>query len=136
LQKRFAEQFGRELILLTISFDPAHDTPEVMAQYAKTWSANAKGWRLLTGSPSEVQKFCDTFGVSFWPDEGLMNHSLHTLIVDREGYLAANLEGNHYTAEQLGDLVQTVLDRSAKSTGRARETAIPSSTSGPISPSL
>jgi hypothetical protein len=34
-----------------------------------------------------------------------------TVLIDREGKLAANLEGNQFTSEQLGDLVETVLHR-------------------------
>jgi len=40
-----------------------------------------------------------------------MDHSLHTAIIDRNGRLVANLEGNEFSAEQLGDLVATVLSR-------------------------
>jgi protein SCO1 len=110
LQKRFSGSMGSDLILLTITFDPAHDTPEVMAKYGKTWNADPKSWRLLTGEPTKVEEICNRFGISFWPDEGLMIHSLHTFVIDRSGKLVANLEGNEYSAEQLGDLVQTVLE--------------------------
>jgi protein SCO1/2 len=51
------------------------------------------------------------FGMNFWPDEGLMTHSLHTVIVGRDGKVVANLEGNEFTAQQLGDFVETVLRR-------------------------
>jgi protein SCO1/2 len=47
--------------------------------------------------------------MDFFPDEGLMNHSLHTAVINRERKLVANIEGNQYSAEQLGDLVETVL---------------------------
>jgi protein SCO1/2 len=109
LQKRFADEMGRNLILLTISLDTVHDQPETLAEYARTWNIDARGWHLLTGSSAEVQKFCERFGVAFFPDEGQLIHSLHTLIIDRQGKLAANLEGNEFTAEELGDLVQSVL---------------------------
>jgi protein SCO1/2 len=49
------------------------------------------------------------FGVNFWPDEGLLTHSLHTAVIDRDGKLVANLEGNQFTAVQLGDLVEATL---------------------------
>jgi protein SCO1/2 len=97
--------------MMSITFDPAHDPPEVMAEYGKTWHADPDGWRLLTGSQSEVASACRAFGISYFPDEGLMNHSLHTFVVDRQGNLVADLEGNQFTAEQLGDLVQSVLQR-------------------------
>jgi protein SCO1 len=111
LQKRFAARMGRDLILLTITFDPIHDTPEVLAQYAKTWNADPHSWRILTGNPSDISEVAGRFGMSYWSEEGLMNHSLRTAIIDRNGDLAANLEGNEYSADQLGDLVGVVLDR-------------------------
>jgi len=113
LQKRFAREMGRELILLTITLDPIHDQPEALAAYGRTWNIDSKGWRLLTGPPAEIQKFCDRFGVAFYPDEGEFIHSLHTLVIDRQGKLAANLEGNEFTPEELGDLVQSVLKNGA-----------------------
>lgn len=109
LQKRFAQEMGRDLMLLSITLDPVHDQPEALAEYGRIWKVDAKGWRLLTGPPAEVRKFCERFGVAFFPDEGQLIHSLHTLIIDPQGKLAVNLEGNEFTAEQLGDLVQSVM---------------------------
>ena len=109
LQKRFADQMGRDLILLSITIDPVHDLPAVMAKYAKTWKADPNSWHFLTGSLSEVKEVCRSFGVNYWPDEGTLTHSLHTVVIDRQGKLAANFEGNEFTAEQLGDFVATTL---------------------------
>ena len=114
LQKRFPQQLGRDLVLLTVTFDPVHDTPEVLAQYARQWNANPATWHFLTGPASDVQRVCRLFGVDFFPDEGLMNHSLHTAIIDRTGRMVANLEGNQFTADQLGDLVKAFLDSKSR----------------------
>ena len=110
LQKRFAAQMGRDLVLLSISFDPVHDQPEVLAKYASTWKADPNSWRFLTGTPAEVKGVCRMFGLNFWPDEGSLAQSLHTLVMDRQGKLAANFEGNQFSAEQLGDFVETTLN--------------------------
>jgi len=109
LQKRFTDRVGRDLMLLTITMDPVHDLPEVMANYAKTWKADPDSWRFLTGPPAEVQKVCRQFGVNFWPDEGNLTHSLHTIVIDRQAKLAANFEGNEFSAQQLGDFLATIL---------------------------
>ena len=111
LQKRFKARLGRDLILLTVTFDPVHDTPEVLSKYASRWSADATTWHFLTGEVSDVQRVCRLFGVDVFPDEGLMYHSLHTAIIDRQGTLVANLEGNQFTADQLGDLTEAALNR-------------------------
>jgi len=105
LNRRFADKMGRDLILLTVTFDPVHDDARVMAQYAARWKADAKSWHFLTGSLAEVKAVCRLFGLSYWQDEGWLTHSLHTIVVDRAGKLAANFEGNEFTAEQLGDFV-------------------------------
>jgi protein SCO1/2 len=109
LQKRFRQELGRELVLLTITFDPERDTPEALASYASRWQADPAGWHFLTGRTADIRRVCALFGQEAFPDEGLMNHSLHTAIVGRTGLLVANIEGNQFTPEQLGDLVQSTL---------------------------
>jgi hypothetical protein len=49
--------------------------------------------------------------MNFWTGEGALTHTLQTVIIDRKGQLAANLDGNQFTKEELGDLVQTVMNR-------------------------
>lgn len=110
LQKKFQRQMGSDLVLLSITFDPKNDSPEVLARYGQIWKADAKGWHLLTGSPDMVKQVCRMFGSNFWPDEGAVTHSLHTFVIDRRGKLAANIEGNRFTTEQLADMVQTYLN--------------------------
>lgn len=115
LQRRFRLHLGRDLVLMTVTFDPAHDTPEALTKYGQIWKADLHAWHFLTGSAADIQRVCDLFGVDFFPDEGLMNHSLHTAVINRQGRIVANLEGNEFTAEQLGDLVNSVLkERSTK----------------------
>ena len=111
LYRRFGERMGKDLVLLSITFDPEHDQPETLADYARTWTKDATGWHFLTGPSADVKSLCRKFGVNSWQDEGLLTHSLHTVIVDREGRIAANLEGNEYTAKQLGDLTEAVMAR-------------------------
>jgi protein SCO1/2 len=100
-----------DLVLLTVTFDPARDTPDVLAEYARQWNGNPDTWRFLTGPAADVQAVTSGFGVEFFPDEGLLSHSLHTAVIDRQGRLVANLEGNQFTAAQLGDLVERTLAR-------------------------
>ena len=109
IARRFADRMGRDLMLLTITFDPVRDQPEKLAQYAGQWNANPNVWHFLTGAVPDVKRVCDLFGVDFFPDEGLMNHSSHTALIDRQGRLMTNIEGNQFSTGQLGDLVETAL---------------------------
>ena len=109
LQRRFKEQLGRDLVLLTITFDPQRDHPEQLAHYAENWRADPKTWHFLTGNVPDIERVTGMFGMDYFPEEGLMSHSLHTAIIDRHGKLVANIEGNRFTPDQLGDLVSTAL---------------------------
>lgn len=111
LHRRFSDRMGKDLVLLSVTFDPEYDQPEILADYARTWARDATGWHFLTGPSAEVRNLCREFGVNSWQDEGLLTHSLHTVIVNRQGRMAANLEGNEYTAKQLGDLAEAVMAR-------------------------
>jgi protein SCO1/2 len=111
LQKRFGNRMGQDLILLTITLDPDHDQPEALAKYGSIWKANGACWHFLTGPVPAIKKVTSMFGVVFNPDMGVVTHSLHTVIIDRRGDLVDNLEGNEFTAKQLGDLVEAELNR-------------------------
>jgi len=39
----------------------------------------------------------------------LITHSLQTAVIDRDGRLAATVEGKEFTPKQLGDLIDTIL---------------------------
>ena len=113
VNRRFHSLAGQSLILLTIVIEPDHDQGQALAHYADTWKADWSAWRFLTGPLADIHAIAERFGMDFWNNEGFLTHSFHTVVIDRDGRLAANLEGNHFTADQLSDLVGTVLDRPA-----------------------
>jgi protein SCO1/2 len=109
VEKRFRDRAGSDLVLMTIVIDPEHDQGAALVNYAGVWKADPAVWHFLTGPLPEIQQVAGMFGMNFWSDDGFITHSLHTVILDRKGQLAVNLEGNQFTAEELSDLVQTVM---------------------------
>ena len=111
LQKRFRARMGSDLVLLSVVIDPAHDQPAALTDYARTWKADSQAWHFLTGSLPQIEQMAGGFDMNFYPEEALFVHSFHTIVIDRQGKLVANLEGNAFSAKQLGDLVETVLSK-------------------------
>jgi protein SCO1/2 len=111
LQKRFLSRLGTDLVLLTIIIDPDHDQKDAIEKYADLFHANPQTWHFLTGPLPDVQRISRILGMDFWNEEGFLTHSLHTVVIDRDGKLFANLEGNQFTSEQLGDLIQKAMER-------------------------
>lgn len=108
--------FADRAHLLSISFDPAHDTPPVLAAHASKVGADPRAWTLLTGDRGDVEAFAARFGVSIIPDEASapeIVHNLRTAVLDREGRLVKIFSGSDWTP---GELLATL--RAAKD-GRA-----------------
>jgi protein SCO1/2 len=108
--RHFSDRMNKDLVLLSVTFDPQTDSPEVLEKYASTWKENKNGWYFLTGSVPDIRRVCQLFGMSVWSDEGMLAHSMRTAVIGRDGKLVTNLEGNEFTAEQLEDLIQSVMD--------------------------
>jgi protein SCO1/2 len=54
VQELLGPRVGTEIFMASISLQPEHDTPEVLAAYAKTYGVGP-GWVLLTGKRDEIE---------------------------------------------------------------------------------
>lgn len=110
LQRRFAGRLGRDLILASITLDPKHDTPEVLARYADSVGAVTGAWQFLTGNFEDVARVAGVFGVLHWAEEGVIVHTSNTVFVGRDGRLAARVEGSSFPFPQLAGLTARLLE--------------------------
>lgn len=93
IQGRLAREpeLAKQLRLLTLSFNPEHDTPEVMAKYGKSFGAGLE-WRFLTtASERDLQPILAAYGQSARKDydskgqfTGTFSHILRVYLIDRE----------------------------------------------------
>jgi protein SCO1/2 len=111
VERRFPEHVNKDLALVAVTFDPKFDTPERLKEYAEFFKSDKPGWQFLTGSLDDITRVTQLFGVEFWPEEGLITHTLQTAVIDRDGKLAAQAEGKDYSGKQLADLVGLTLGR-------------------------
>jgi protein SCO1/2 len=61
-EERLSDRLGKEVILISISVDPANDTPERLRAYAKKTGAGSN-WHWLTGNPIDIDHALKAFGV-------------------------------------------------------------------------
>lgn len=110
--KRLHARPGGDLVLITIAIDPEFDHGEALARYADRYHADPRVWHFLTGPVAQIREVAGMFGMDFWVTDGLLTHTLHTVVIGGDGRLAANIEGNAFSAEQLGDLVLATMGQS------------------------
>jgi protein SCO1 len=96
-------------MLLSVSIDPAFDTPQVLAEHATRAGADARVWRYLTGERDAIESFASRFGVSVFregADPAALTHNLRTAIIRPDGTLATVLGGTDWTAAALLEAVR------------------------------
>jgi protein SCO1/2 len=87
--------------LLTISFDPAFDTPTVLKAYGQTHGADPRRWTLATGALIDITAIAEQFGLTFWSADGGISHNLRTAVIDPSGRVRKIFIGNKWTSEEL-----------------------------------
>ena len=90
--------------LLSISFDPAHDTPEVLRNYAEAYAYDPEKWRFATGEMIEIDAITEQFGLVFSRSQGQAtdwDHNLRTVLVNPQGIITQIYIGNSWTPESL-----------------------------------
>lgn len=71
---------GREVRLMSITIDPSHDTPALMAEAARAFDASDR-WLWLTGQPGDIRRLLQTVGA---PVHDLELHDPVFLVGDGE----------------------------------------------------
>lgn len=105
--KLAASETLRNVQLVTVSFDPATDTPAVLKQHASRLAADPARWTFLTGDRDAVEAFATRFGVSVMREANAadITHNLRTAIINAQGTVVKIYTGNDWTPDQLlGDL--------------------------------
>jgi protein SCO1/2 len=92
--------------LLSVSFDPAHDTPEVLAAHAARRGATPPLWTFAVASPEELAKVAGPLGLSYVPGTREIEHNLRAAVIGPDGKLARLEAGGGWTA---ADLLKTIL---------------------------
>jgi len=94
--------------LVTISFDPDHDTPAVLKEHAATLKADPAVWTFLTGDRITVDRFAAKFGVGVVREgtaPGEITHNLRTTLIGADGRILKIYGGSDWTiATALADL--------------------------------
>lgn len=91
--------------LLSITIDPEHDSPAVLRQYGEhyvgTTDPDFKHWQFATGSPEQVRRAADWFGLAYNGKTGQIVHNLSTVLISPDGKVAKVYIGNQWTPKEL-----------------------------------
>lgn len=96
--------------LLTITFDPEHDKPEVLRSYGAAYTGRYTEekfahWEFLGGTKEEIKEITQFFGLQYYRDpqsgEEQVIHSLRTALIGPDGRIQKLYKGNDWSSEEL-----------------------------------
>lgn len=115
-------QLTRQLRLITLSFNPKHDTPEMMKHYGSGFQGQGVEWHFLTTRSEKelqpiladykqtVQKIYDAEG----HDTGTFSHNLRVYLIDQKKQLRNIYSVSFLHPDTLINDIKTVLQESSK----------------------
>jgi protein SCO1/2 len=113
--QKAARQAGVEnLALISITLDPAHDTPGVLNDYAVARGIDTGNFSFLTGPEPAIRDLLTQFGVIAEFQDGLLKHTLATLLIDEEGRIVHRADGSEWRVDEFVETMHTTAEQPAK----------------------
>jgi len=92
---------GAPVHLLSISFDPANDRPDVLRSYAERYTDDLTNWTFATGDPGTIRALAEQLGMYYEGGTDQIFHNLVTVLVDERGTVQRIWRGNDWTPEDV-----------------------------------
>jgi len=94
------------LHLLSVSFDPEHDTPKVLRDYAFSVAHTHaptlfRRWEFAAPRSADLPKIADFFGLIATPEGGLITHNLSTTVIGPDGKIVKWYHGGDWQSSDL-----------------------------------
>jgi len=107
---------GDKVHLLSITLDPARDTPEALRNYMRLYDADPKGWSCLTGTLADVNRVIGEWGM--WVKRianGQLDHPSRVFLVDPRGQVREIYNLDFFKADWvLDDITQLLKENQSK----------------------
>jgi protein SCO1/2 len=97
-------------VLLSISFDPKHDTPKVLRDYAFSVAHTRdsdlfRRWQFAAPTSADLPRIATFFALTIKPEGGLITHNLSTAVIGPDGKIVKWYHGSDW---QPSDLMKDV----------------------------
>ena len=91
---------------LSISFDPGFDAPEILSSYARLYRlGDSSHWRFAAASAEVLTNLAPRLDLMIMREGTSISHNLRTVVLDPNGIIFRQFDGNEWTPQQLADAV-------------------------------
>ncbi|MGA9883026.1 MAG: SCO family protein [Candidatus Acidiferrales bacterium] len=113
---------AKSVRLLTVSFDPRHDTPPVLRRYGETFrdvtgTAPFDRWEFAAAPANELPQMATFFGLTYSDKNGQILHSMSTTVIAPDEKVYKWYDGNDWQPSELvADAAQALRQETSSDT--------------------
>jgi len=99
-------KLAKSVRLLTVSFDPQHDTPAVLRKYGESFRSVTGGtpfdrWVFAAAPAKELPRMANFFGLTYSNNNGKIVHSMSTTVIAPDGKVYKWYDGSDWQPSEL-----------------------------------
>ncbi|MDG1701849.1 MAG: SCO family protein [Opitutae bacterium] len=98
-----------DLHLLSITFDPEYDSPGILKQYGESYDIEFDTFTFMTAKPQWIEDLMRYFGIVTIDQDGTINHTMATLLIDQKGRVHYRKEGSVWKVDDFLTRAQKLL---------------------------
>jgi len=99
-QKLARESGIADIEFVSVTLDPAHDTPGVLREYADARGIDTSNFSFLTGPEPAIRDLLTQFGVLAQFKGDILDHTLATLLIDAKGRITWRADGSQWEPKE------------------------------------
>ncbi len=108
-----------DFMLISLSFDPERDTPEILSEYASNYKLDQSNWRMLTGETAVVDQALELMDIrtlktptQFTEDnkpQYFIDHTDEVTLIDKKGNIRNTYPGSDMDNDKIVKDIHTLL---------------------------
>ena len=111
LQDKAREIGLEDLHFLSITFDSEYDSPGILKQYGESYDIEFDTFTFMTAKPLWVEDLMRYFGIITIEEDGTINHTMATLLIDQKGRIHYRKEGSVWKVDDFLARAQELLEK-------------------------
>ena len=111
LQDKAREIGLEDLYFLSITFDSEYDSPGILKQYGKSYDIEFDTFSFMTAKSLWVEDLMRYFGIITIEEDGTINHTMATLLIDQKGRIHYRKEGSVWKVDDFLARAQELLEK-------------------------
>ena len=104
--------------LLSISLDPAYDSPPVLRQFGLAYlddrASDFEHWEFAVTTPGDLKKLATAFGLEYTEEDNQITHTMRTTLIGANNKVVQTWYGSGWEPEEVANAIKAEANKAAR----------------------